>query len=160
MDVGFTIVGSSISENDRKSVASFLSSTFILPNEKIADNIVTAVINGCDINMFDEDIDYSLLDEQPFEYRKISVQDGNYLLVSAVDFKIELQSGADILTLRPTEFITIAGSQVNGFATEEKQGLVRIFPAHGGSVVNWILITGNWNDNAEWNDSQFWIDSL
>lgn len=156
MELGFTIKGSSISENNRKSVIDFLVDTYILPSRSIAENIVSTVINGSDVNIYGTNIDYLKVDSQPWEYSIITIEKGKFLLVSAVDFKLELHYKGDLLILKPTESMKVSYEDALTFDKEVKQGLVRIFPDLTEADSNWILYNGRWVDSKVWVDSQTW----
>ena len=156
MELGFTIKGSSISESNRRSVIDFLVETCILPNTSIAENIVSTVINGSDVNIYGTNIDYLAVDAQPWEYSIIAIGKGKFLLASAVDFKLELPYKGDLLILKPTESIEVSYEDALTFDKEIKQGLVRIFPDLAEADSNWILYNGRWEDNKVWVDSQTW----
>lgn len=129
MKVGFTIKGSSISENNRRSVVDFLVKTYILSSKSIAENIVSEVIKGSDISIYGENLDYSVVDSQPWRYETISVENGKYLLVSAVDFKLELYLDGELFVLKPTENKEVTYYEALTFEKELSQGLVRVFPS-------------------------------
>ena len=156
MELGFTIKGSSINENNRRSIIDFLVNTYILPDRSIAENIVSAVINGSDVSIYGTNIDYRAVDAQPWEYSIIAIENGKFLLVSAVDFKLELNLNGELLTLGPTESMEVSYEDALTFAKEVKQGLVRIFPDLAVADSNWILFYGKWTDSKVWVDSQTW----
>lgn len=156
MKLGFTIKGSSISENNHRSVIDFLIGTYILPNKSIAENIVSEVIKGSDVSIYGERLDYHAVDAQPWKYEIISVEDGKFLLVSAVDFKLELHLNGELLILGPTESKEVTYDEAVTFEKEVSQGLVRIFPSLAEADSNWILYNGVWVDSKVWVDSQTW----
>ena len=156
MELGFTIKGSSISKNNSRDVIAFLVGTYILPSSAIAKNIVSEVINGSDVSIYGENIDYHAVDSQPWQYEIIAIEDGKFLLVSAVDFKLELHLNGELLVLRPTESKEITYDEAVTFEKEVSQGLVRIFPNLSESNSNWILYEGIWEDSKVWVDSQTW----
>lgn len=158
MKLGFTIKGASIKEHNRRSVIDFLVRTYILPSRSIAENIVSEVINGSDVSIYGEDLDYRAVDEQPWQYKVISIEDGKFLLVSAVDFKLELHLNGELLILRPTESKEVTYDDAVTFEKEISQGLVRIFPNLEETDSNWILYNGIWVDSKVWVDSQTWKD--
>lgn len=158
MNVGFTIIGSSISQSDRSSVIDFISSNFILPEKSVAENIVSTVMRGANVSIYGDSIDYALLDEQPFNYSVISVTEGRFLVVSAVDFKVELQRNGETVILLPTENIEVSYDEALTFEEEVRQGLVRIIPNLSEAIDNWVLFEHDWNDSDEWADEQTWKD--
>ena len=162
MIVGFTIQGYSIKEANAKAVAKFLVESFILPSPQVATNVVNAVMKGSDVNIFmlEPYINSKLsgINEQPWSYSLISVQNGEHLLVSAVDFKLEFVRDT-IYILRPTEYIRITGREASLFEQEVRQKLVRIIPpvTEGEEDFNlWILYKSVWNDDGIWIDSETW----
>ena len=156
MELGFTIKGSSIIESNRRSVIDFLVDTYILPSRSIAENIVSTVINGSDVSIYGTNIDYRAVDSQPWQYSIIAIEKGKFLLVSAVDFKLELHYKGDLLILGPTESIEVSYEDALTFDKEVKQGLVRIFPDLTEADSKWILFDGTWVDSKVWVGSQTW----
>lgn len=156
MNLGFTIKGSSINNDNSRSVIDFLVGTYILPNRSIAENIVSAVINGSDVSIYGENIDYRAVNAQPWKYEIISIENGKFLLVSAVDFKLELNLNGELLILVPTESKEITYNEAVTFEKEVSQGLVRIFPSLSETDSTWILYNGAWVDSKVWVDSQTW----
>ena len=156
MELGFTIKGSSIDKSNRRSVIDFLVDTYILPSRSIAENIVSAVINGSDVSIYGERLDYRAIDAQPWQYEIIAIENGKFLLVSAVDFKLELHLNGELLILGPTESKEVTYDEAVTFEKEVSQGLVRIFPSLSEADSNWILYNGIWVDNKGWVDSQTW----
>lgn len=156
MELGFTIKGSSINDNNRRSIIDFLVNTYILPDRSIAENIVSAVINGSDVSIYGTNLDYRAVDAQPWEYSIIAIENGKFLLVSAVDFKLELNLNGELLTLGPTESMEVSYEDALTFDKEVKQGLVRIFPDLAVADSNWILFDSTWTDSKVWVDSQTW----
>lgn len=146
MIVGFTLISSNGYE---KEVADYIKKVCILENHDIAHNIATI---GSGVNVYSRNI---LLDEllaQPFEATPIIVKPGEYLVVSAVDFCLELIFDSHIIRLAPTEYTTIPFSKIPYFETYVTQGLIKIIGTP------WILETGYWDDNGVWVDSAFWND--
>lgn len=156
MNVGFTIIGASIEEHDRKNVSDFLLRTMIFPTKKMADNIVTSVIKGADVSVYGDNIDYSLVNSQPWRYRVISVTDGNYLVISAVDFKLELRYSGGIMILNPTECREVSHEDALSFSREVQQGFVKVIPGLDSYTSNWILRNGIWEDSGIWIDKEKW----
>lgn len=156
MNLGFTIKGSSISESNRRSVIDFLVGTYILPSRSIAENIVSEVIKGSDVSIYGERLDYRAVDSQPWQYEIIDIEKGKFLLVSAVDFKLELYLNGELLILKPTENKEVTYNEAITFKKEISQGLVRIFPGLAEANSNWILYDGMWEDSKGWVDSQTW----
>ena len=156
MELGFTIKGSSIDKSNRRSVIDFLVDTYILPSRLIAENIVSEVINGSDVSIYGERLDYRAVDSQPWQYEIIAIENGKFLLVSAVDFKLELHLNGELLILGPTESKEVTYDEAVTFEKEVSQGLVRIFPSLAEADSNWILYNGIWVDSKVWVDSQTW----
>lgn len=158
MKVGFTIIGSSISQDNRDSVIDFISSNFILPEKSVAENIVSTVMKGSDVSIYGDNIDYTKLDAQPFGYTAINVTEGKFLVVSAVDFKLELAHNGSTIILLPTENMEVSYEDALTFGEEVEQGLVRIIPSLSEANENWILFGHDWNDSDVWADEQTWKD--
>ena len=156
MELGFTITGSSIDKSNRRSVIDFLVDTYILPSRSIAENIVSEVINGSDVSIYGENLDYRAVDAQPWQYEIIAIENGKFLLVSAVDFKLELHLNGELLILVPTESKEITYNEAVTFEREVSQGLVRIFPSLSEADSTWILYNSAWVDSKVWVDSQTW----
>ena len=81
------------------------------------------------------------------------------MIVSIVNFNLELLYNNAILRLLPTEYIYVEPSEVFQFETYLKQGLVRAIPDLFSSDIDWILQSGFWNDDNVWVDSAMWRDS-
>ena len=152
MIVGFTITDFRGCE---KKAVEFIRKMCILESPDVAQNIVDA---GPGVNIFSLAVTLTDLKEQPFLTTPIEVQDDRHLLISIVDFNIELLYNGDILRLVPTGYIDIAPDEAFQFKEYVRQGLVRIIPeVDFGS--QWILDKGNWDDNGVWVDSDYWRDS-
>ena len=156
MELGFTIKGSSIDKSNRRSVIDFLVGTYILPSRSIAENIVSAVINGSDVSIYGEKLDYRAVDAQPWQYEMIAIENGKFLLVSAVDFRLGVHYNERLLILGPTESKAVTYEEALNYDTEVQQGLVRIFPDLSEANTDWLLFTGLWDDSKLWIDSQTW----
>lgn len=155
MIVGFTITGFNGHE---KEAIEYIKKVCILEDPAVAENIVAA---GVGINIFAKDVTQSDLKMQPFSATPIETQDGKFLVVSAVNFNLELLYNGSILRLVPTEFIYVAPNEVSQFLQYANQKLIKFYPnvVSDGDESKWILDSGLWNDNGVWVDSDFWRDS-
>lgn len=153
MIVGFTITDFKGHED---AAIEYIKKVCILESSDIAKNIVAA---GPGVNIFSKAIVLSELQAQPFVSTPIETQDGKYLLVSEVNFNLELLYNGSILRLVPTEYIYIMPDEVPQFEECISQGLVRLIPEINKGGQNWILAEGSWDDSGIWVDSDFWRDS-
>ena len=153
MIVGFTITD--FKGHEREAVE-YIQKVCILESSDIARNIVDA---GPGVNIFSKAIVLSELQSQPFSATAIETQDGKYLLVSEVNFNLELLYNSRILRLVPTEYIYIEPNEVSQFEEYISQGLVRLIPEINLGGQKWILDEGSWDDSGIWVDSDFWRDS-
>ena len=153
MIVGFTITDF---KGFEQAAVEFIQKVCILEDPSIAQNIVDA---GVGVNIFSASLTLEELQEQPFESTPIETQDGKDLIVSIVNFNLELLYNNAILRLLPTEYIYVEPSEVFQFETYLKQGLVRAIPDLFSSDIDWILQSGSWNDDNVWVDSAMWRDS-
>ena len=153
MTVGFTITDF---KGHEKEAVEYIQKVCILESPDIAQNIVDA---GPGVNIFPNDIDIAELQSQPFSVTTIETQDDKYLLVSAVNFNLELLYNDGVLRLVPTEYVYIEPSEVSQFEVYIKRGLVKLMPDAGLVGQKWILEDGSWDDNGIWVDSNYWRDS-
>lgn len=152
MIVGFTITDF---KGHEQEAAEYIRKVCILESPDIAQNIVNV---GPGVNIFSTAIVLSELQEQPFSAKPIEIKDDKYLIVSAVNFNLELLYNNSILRLVPTEYIYIEPNDVLQFADYINQGLVKLIPEINLSGKKWILTEGFWDDNGIWVDSNIWRD--
>lgn len=153
MIVGFTITDF---KGHEQEAVEYIQKVCILESSDIAQNIVDA---GPGVNIFSKAIVLSELQSQPFSATAIETQDGKYLLVSGVNFNLELLYNSRILRLVPTEYIYIEPNEVSQFEEYISQGLVKLIPEINLGGQKWILNEGSWDDSGIWVDSDFWRDS-
>lgn len=154
MIVGFTITDF---RGHEKEAIEFIKRVRILESPEIAENIVS---HGPGINIFVKTISLAELQAQPFECSPIETQDGKYILVSAVNFNIEITYNGNVLKLSPTEYIYVSPDELQQFTYPIKQGLVKVIPELRDSTLLWILEMGYWDDGGIWIDNDVWKDSL
>lgn len=152
MIVGFTITDF---KGHEQEAVEYIRKVCILESSDIAQNIVNV---GPGVNIFSTAIVLSELQEQPFSAKPIEIEDDKYLIVSAVNFNLELLYNNSILRLVPTEYIYIEPNDVLQFADYINQGLVKLIPEINLSGKKWILTEGFWDDNGIWVDSNIWRD--
>lgn len=153
MIVGFTIIDF---KGHEQEAVEYIQKVCILESPDIAQNIVDV---GPGVNIFSKAIVLSELQSQPFSATPIETQDGKYLLVSLVNFNLELLYNSNILRLVPTEYIYIEPDEVSQFEEYISQGLVKLIPEINLGGQKWILDEGSWDDSGIWVDSDFWRDS-
>lgn len=153
MIVGFTITDFKGHEAD---AIKYIQRVCILDSPDVAKNIVAA---GPGVNIFSTVITVADLNAQPFSSVPIETEDGKYILVSIVNFNLELLYNSKILRLVPTEFVYIEPDEVVQFEEYISQGLVRTIPEVNKDGQVWILGEGDWNDAGIWVDSDFWRDN-
>lgn len=152
MIVGFTITDFNGHE---KEAVEYIQRVCILESPDIAQNIVNA---GPGVNIFSKAIVLSELQAQPFSSVTIETQDGEHLLVSAVNFNLELLYNDRVLRLVPTEYIYIQPNEAIQFEEYVRRGLVKIIPEVTLGGKKWILDEGSWDDEGIWVDSNYWRD--
>lgn len=152
MIVGFTITDF---KGHEQEAVEYIRKVCILESSDIAQNIVNV---GPGVNIFSTAIVLSELQEQPFSAKPIEIEDDKYLIVSAVNFNLELLYNNSILRLVPTEYIYIEPNDVLQFVDYINQGLVKLIPEINLSGKKWILTEGFWDDNGIWVDSNIWRD--
>lgn len=152
MIVGFTITDFKGHED---AAIDYISRVCILESPEIAENIVAS---GPGINVFSKAIVLSELYAQPFESVPIETKEGKYLVVSTVNFNLELLYNERILRLLPTEYIYIEPDEAIQFREYSHQGLVKFIPEINENGKSWVLEEGSWNDDGVWVDSDFWKD--
>lgn len=156
MIVGFSIVDL---QGHKDDAIEFIRRNCILDNQEIAVNIVEA---GSGVNVYANDLTTEILEGLPFEVSPIEVNYGKVLLVSAVNFNLEITYNNRPLRLKPTEYREINPNEVAQFLLEIKQRLVVTFPKVPTDIEElqrWILAYGSWDDNGYWIDSERWRDS-
>ena len=155
MIVGFTITDFNGHEDE---VIKYIQRVCVLEDPKVAENIVAA---GTGVNVFAQNITLSDLNKQSFSATPIETQDGKFLVVSAVNFNLELLYNGSILRLVPTEYVYITPDEVSQFLQYAKQKLIKFYPdvVSDGEESKWILDDGLWDDSGVWVDSDFWRDS-
>lgn len=153
MIVGFTITDFNGCEQE---AVEYIQRVCILESPDIAQNIVAV---GPGVNIFSKAIVLSELQSQPFSAIPIETRNDKYLLVSLVNFNLELLYNSGILRLVPTEYIYIQPNEVSQFEEYISQGLVKLIPEINLGGQKWILDEGSWNDSGIWVDSDFWRDS-
>lgn len=161
MRVGYTILSLS-SPSQEAEFAKFLKDTLIL-EEGYADNIARIVANGDSVNIYtQEDLHKALRGGSSYafstEFTEITVEEGSYLVASAVDFRVEFQYQGGIKALAPTEYFITTETLARTLIHEVKQGLLKIYPTLFDEGSNWILESGSWNDNGVWMDDKSWKD--
>lgn len=153
MIVGFTITDF---KGHEQEAVDYIREVCILESSDIAQNIVDV---GPGVNVFSDAVVLSELQSQPFSATPIETQDDKFLLVSAVNFNLELLYNSSILRLVPTEYIYIELDEVSQFREYINQGLVKIIPEITSDGQEWILNEGSWDDSGIWVDSNYWRDS-
>lgn len=153
MIVGFTITDF---KGHEQEAVEYIQKVCILESQDIARNIVDV---GPGVNIFSKAIVLSELQSQPFSATPIETQNGKYLLVSLVNFNLELLYDSGILRLVPTEYIYIEPDEVSQFEEYISQGLVKLIPEINLGGQKWIIDEGSWDDGGIWVDSDYWRDS-
>lgn len=155
MIVGFTITDFNGYEDE---AIKYIKRVCVLEDPRVAKNIVAA---GAGVNVFAQNIELSDLLMQPFLATPIETQDGKFLVVSAVNFNLELLYNGSILRLVPTEYVYIAPNEVSQFLQYAEQKLIKFYPdvVSDGEESKWILNEGLWNDSGVWVDLDSWRDS-
>lgn len=153
MIVGFVI--ESFLGHEDEAVA-FIQKVCILSDRSIAQNIVAA---GPGVNIFSKGVTLADLRQQPFRCSPIMVEDGEVLIVSAVDFIVEIESPNGLVRLLPSQYLRVSANEAIPFFVYERQGLVKILPEIDDIAKEWILRNGIWDDSANWKDSSNWKDT-
>ena len=153
MIVGFTITDFNGHED---AAIEYIKKVCILESTDVARNIVEA---GTGVNVFSNAITLSELEAQPFSATPIETQDGKYIITPIVNFNLELLYNSNTLRLVPTEYIYVPDKDVFQFETYIRQGLVKTIPKIFSDELEWILETGDWNDNGIWINDKTWRDN-
>lgn len=162
MRVGYTIV-SLQSVSQESEFERFLKDTLIL-EEGYAGNIARVLANGDSVNIYTyRDLSSFLGGQSSYafkvNYADILVDDNQYLIASAVDFRLEVQFQGDLLVLEPTRYFITTESLARTLWKEISQGLLKAYPSLPSiEGSNWILENGNWNDSGVWMDEKTWKD--
>lgn len=139
-----------------KEAVEYIRKVCILDSPDIAQNIVNA---GPGVNIFTNAVTLEELTEQPFSTRPIETIDGKYMVISAVNFNLELLINGRTFRLIPTEFTYIEPTDVSHFVQYARQGLIKVIPEIDFDGGEWLLEEGSWNDDGVWKDSDTWRDS-
>lgn len=150
MIVGFTITNLNGHE---KEAIEYIRRVCILDSPDIAENIVKSKAR---LNIFSLGIDLDDLRSQPFESEVIEVTNGRCLLVSIVNFNLELIYNGKLLRLVPTEYIYVSPDEVEQFTDYIRQGLVKVICEETVEEPIWILDGGWWNNSGIWINSEYW----
>lgn len=153
MIVGFTITDL---KGYRDAAIEYIRKVCILESPEIASNIVDS---GVGVNVYSSNIDRVELSRQPFSTRAIETINGKVLLISTVNFNLELLYNGRILRLYPTQYAYILVGEVPQFTRYIQQGLVTTIPLFNEENKQWLLSSGRWNDANVWVDTDFWRDN-
>lgn len=89
----------------------------------------------------------------------IETKEGSFLVVSAVNFTIEIPYNEGTLRLRPTEYFYATSDEARQIVVPLRQGLLCTFPTVQEDVMEqWLLERGIWNDEGLWKDNKLWSD--
>lgn len=120
MIVGFTVTDYKGHERD---AVDFINKYCILSSPDIAKNIVAA---GPGVNIYSDGLSASLVQGQPFLSTLIETRSGKYMVVSTVNFTVEIMYNGNIKRLLPTEYMYIAPAEKNQFTYYMDLGLIKI----------------------------------
>ena len=151
MIVGFTITDF---RGYERAAVEFIRKVCILEHPSVAQNIVDA---GVGVNIFTSAVTLPELNAQPFKATPIETQDGKHLLVSAVNFNLEILHNGKVIRLAPTEYIYVDTQDISQFDSYIREGLLKVIPEMTQSG-EWIVGEGIWNDDGIWIDSERWRD--
>ena len=133
--VGFRILDYNGHEEE---TIEFLRQVCIFEDENTARNIVE---KGADaINIFSKCITSTLLNQQSFSWEPITVDGKNALLVSLVDFRLEVSYKGTLYVLLPADYIEMPADDVPQFALFIKQGYLGAILDDGGSMGEYIYL--------------------
>lgn len=152
MIVGFVITSFRGKESE---AVDFIEKVCILDNPSMAQNIVNL---GPGVNIFTTAVTKDLLKAQPFSCSPIEVANGRCLIVSAVEFNVEILYKGEIFHLRPTEYIEIPLKDSVEFSAYEDQGIIKVIPEIDDVTKQWILNKKTWKDTGVWMDSFNWTE--
>lgn len=162
MRVGYTIV-SLYQPSQEAEFARFLKDTLIL-EEGYADNIARVVAEGGVVNIFTpRDLHVALSGSSSYQFKttfqSIETTDNQYVVASAVDFRLEVPFQGTIKVLAPTEYFITTESLARTLMSEVEQGLLKVYPSFPDTEgADWILDGGSWNDSGVWMDEKEWKD--
>lgn len=162
MRVGYTIV-SLYQPSQEAEFARFLKDTLIL-EEGYADNIAKVVAEGGVVNIFTQrDLHVALGGSSSYQFKttfsSIETTGDNYIVASAVDFRLEVHFQDAIKVLAPTEYFITTESLARTLMTYVEKGLLKIYPSFPDAEgADWILDGGSWDDSGVWMDEKEWED--
>lgn len=109
-----------------KYAVKFIQTYCILDDLRIAKNIVKVgpglPIYTADLNVLSEEF----LAQQPFECTPIITEPGTWMIISLVNFIVEIPYNGTTMRLRPCEYRNVYPSDVSQFRFFERQGLIRL----------------------------------
>lgn len=133
--VGFRILDYNGHE---KETIEFLKQVCIFEDEDTAKNIVE---KGADaVNIFSRCITSELLNQQSFSWEPITVDGKNALLVSLVNFRLEISYKGTLHVLLPADYIEMTADDVPQFELFIKQGYLGAILDDGGSSGEYIYL--------------------
>lgn len=116
----------------------FLKQVCIFEDEDTARNIVE---KGADaINIFSKCISSDILNAQSFTWEPITVTGKYALLVSLVDFRLEISYNGTLYVLMPDDYIEMPADDVQQFELFIKQGYLGAILDDGGTIGEFIYL--------------------
>lgn len=150
MIVGFVITSFNGHED---AAVDYIRKVCVLDEPDMAQNIVNS---GVGVNVFSDNIELGELRGQPFSADVIEVSNGECLIVSIVEFNLEVLHKGVLHRLRPTEYLRVPVSEAVEFSDYIRQNLVRVIPSIKEYDDTWLLSEGKWSDEGDWIDSSNW----
>ena len=108
-----------------KEAVAFIMEVCFVEDISVAKSIV-AVTKP--INVWTRNITEDLLNAQPFETTPIFLENGSFMVVSAVDFLVEVSDAFGITRFKPTEYITGDLEYATRFRKQIEMGLLATIP--------------------------------
>ena len=153
MIVGFTVLDY---RGHEEEAIKFIRKHVILRSPVIARNIVE---RGPGINIYTRTITAELLNEQPFLAQLIELDKEHRMVISAVDFHVEILLPEGSLKLSPTEYVKIPYDDAAKYQKYVDTNHICMVPAYvkkGNGY--WILRNSVWDDGGIWIDTETWND--
>ena len=140
MIIGFTITDYNGYEQE---ALDFLKEYCVVNQPGLLESIVAS---GPGVNIFPTQIlTEEILDAQPFSYEPITTLGGVQLLISGVNFVLEVPIGDEIQRIKPADFFYVESAEA--YLKYINKGFLVVI---GQSL--WILYTGFWVDSNFWDD--------
>lgn len=163
MILGYSI-GPLADPSKKDEFARFLKDNCIF-EEGVADNLAQLLATGHGANIYSQSLTADSFRIHPGydfsvngEIYPIETIEGLFLVISAVDFKLEFVIDGRVRILHPMDYFNTTREVALSLQLAVSQGLIKIYPDPNLESQNWILATTRWNDDGVWIDEDAWKD--